>query len=376
MKRVIIVIIQCCILLCACSHTAVMDSSNNSTDISKNVSVVVEPKTNSHLQRDYWPTDGWKTSSPEKQGMDSGFLDKADKYIEDNYPGIHSLLVVRHGYLVFEKYYQGYDADTLQNIKCVSKSIISALVGIAINDGYIKSIDQCIEDFFPEYFNEKTEPLKKEIKIVDLLTLSAGFDWQENESVCFNWLSSNDRAKFLLDLPMQTSPGMQFNYNTALSHLLSIILTKTTKMSTKDFCDKVLFKPLGIRKEYWDKDYQGYYIGGCELSLTSRDTAKFGYLYLNNGYWNGRQIISNDWVQESTSKHIETFNAGNSYGYLWWINSVSGHSVYFGNGYGGQNVFVIPDLDMVVVTTATYSNIEAHFAPRSILEEYIIPSII
>jgi CubicO group peptidase (beta-lactamase class C family) len=178
-------------------------------------------------------------------------------------------------------------------------------------------VDQKLIEFFPEYIKGESDPRKKEISLKNLLTMSAGFRWNDRGPSMRNWYSSSDWLKFAIQLPLENNPGDVFNYNSSTSHLLSIILSKSTKTSTLDFAKRNLFEPLGIQSAYWHQDPQGYYIGGFGLGLSARDLAKIGFLYLNNGYWNGQSIVSEHWVKESTDQK----NSGCQPSHIWclWV---------------------------------------------------------
>ena len=227
-------------------------------------------------KREYWPTNGWETSTPEKQGMDSAKLMIADEFIQNRLPDAFSLLVVKNGYLVFEKYYSWGSPEKYAVVHSVTKSVTSALIGIALDKGYLKSVDQKLIEFFPEYITDDLDPRKKEISLKQLLTMSSGFRWNDRGPVMRNWYTSSNWAKFTIQLPQENNPGDVFNYNSSTSHLLSIILSKSTNTSTLDFAKKNLFEPLGIQSAYWHQDPQGYYIGGFGLGLSARDLAKIG----------------------------------------------------------------------------------------------------
>jgi len=314
-------------------------------------SLCAEPK-----EREYWPTIGWKTSTPELQGMDSTKLSIAVEFIQSRLPNVYSLLVVKNGYLVYEKYFYIGSVSRSAEIRSVTKSITSTLIGIALEKGYINSVDQKLIEFFPEYYTDGLDPKKKEISLENLLTMSAGFQWNERGPISREWEWSPDRMKFTIQLPLENRPGKVFEYNTSASHLLSGILTKTTKISTLDFANQHLFKPLGISVNSWRQDLQDYYYGGYGLKLTARDLAKIGYLYLNNGYWSGRSIISEYWVKESTKQQIHAFNSpiygAFGYGYQWWVKKVDGYNSFRALGRGGQFIVVVPELDLVIVVTS------------------------
>lgn len=321
-------------------------------------------------KREYWPTSGWKTSTPEQQGMDSTKLIIADEFIQNRLPDAFSLLVVRNGYLVFEKYYSWGSSDKYAVVHSVTKSVTSALIGIALDKGYLNSIDQKLIEFVPEYTTGELDPRKKEIRLRDLLTMSAGFRWNDRGPSMRNWYLSSDWIKFAVQLPQENNPGDVFNYNSSISHLLSVILSKSTKTSTLNFAKQHLFEPLGIQSAYWHQDPQGYYIGGFGLGLSARDLAKFGFLYLNNGYWNGQSIVSESWVEESTNQQIQAFShpiyGKFGYGYHWWVRKVDGCSSFRAWGRRGQFIAVVPELDLVIVVTsetASHPPTSIHYSP-------------
>jgi CubicO group peptidase (beta-lactamase class C family) len=306
--------------------------------------------------RDYWPTSGWKISTPEMQGMDSEKLSVADEFIQERLPDAFSLLVVRNGYLVFEKYYSWGSPDKYAVVHSVTKSVTSALIGIALNKGYLNSVDQKLIEFFPEEITDDLDSRKKQITLRHLLTMSTGLRWNDRGPVMRAWYTSPNWAKFTIQLPQEKNPGDVFNYNSSASHLLSIILSKSTKTSTLDFARQNLFEPLGIRSAYWHQDPQGYHIGGFGLGLSARDMAKIGFLYLNKGYWNGQSIVPEYWVQESASQQIRAFRhpiyGSFGYGYQWWVKKVDGCDGYRAWGRRGQFIVVVPDLDLVVAVTS------------------------
>jgi len=307
-------------------------------------------------EREYWPTSGWKISTPEMQGMDSAKLLIAEEFIQNRLPDAFSLLVVKNGYLVFEKYYSWGSPEKYAVVHSVTKSVTSALIGIALDKGYLNSVDQKLIEFFPEYITDESDPRKKEISLKHLLTMSAGFRWNDRGPSMRNWYYSSDWVKFAVQLPQENNPGDIFNYNSSTSHLLSVILSKSTKTSTLDFAKQNLFEPLGIQSAYWHQDPQGYYIGGFGLGLSARDLAKFGFLYLNNGYWNGQSIVSESWVKESTGQQIQTFShpiyGTFGYGYQWWVKKVDCCSSFRAWGRRGQFLVVVPELDLVIAVTS------------------------
>lgn len=317
---------------------------------------------------EYWPTDDWRSSTPEKQGIDSWKLRLMLEYIKENNIDIHSILIIRHGYLVFESYFYPYDKDTIHNLKSVSKSFLSSVVGIALREKLLTDLDQKVADIFPEYFGSVNDPRKREITIRHLLTMTAGFEWAENTPISDRLWKSRNWVKYAIEMPLTDNPGEKFLYNTALTHLMSAILTKTSGVSTQELAEKYLLDPLGIKVGLWRRDPQGICFGGSELYLTPRDMAKFGYLYLKQGIWNGRSIVPVDWVSESVKSQVKTVNNERSgdYGYWWWPHP----GCYAAQGWGGQQIVVAPEQDLVVVfTSADFTQ------PWNIYDFFIKPAV-
>jgi CubicO group peptidase (beta-lactamase class C family) len=295
----------------------------------------------------------------------------ADEFIQNRLPDAFSLLVVKNGYLVFEKYYSWGSPEKIAVVHSVTKSVTSALIGVALDRGYLDSVDQKLIDFFPEYVTDDLDPRIKEISLKHILTMRAGFSWNDRGPVMRDWYTSEDWAKFTIQLPLGTNPGDKFNYNSSISHLLSIILTKSTKTSTLDFAKQNLFEPLGIQSGFWRQDPQGYHIGGFGLGFSARDLAKFGFLYLNNGYWDGQSIVPEQWVKQSTEQQIQAFSHpfyGNfGYGYQWWVKQVDGCSSFRAWGRRGQYIVVVPELDLVIAVTSNpglpYPPTSIHYSP-------------
>ncbi len=321
-------------------------------------------------QRDYWPTQKWHTATPESQEMNSGKLNIADEFIQNRLPDAFSLLVVKNGYLVFEKYYSWGKPNKYAVVHSVTKSVTSALIGIALEKGHLDNLDQKLIDFFPEYFSETSDPRKKEITLKHLLTMSAGFRWDDRGSSMVNWYSSLDWVKNAIQLPQDNEPGDVFNYNSSTSHLLAAILSKSTQMSTLEFAKANLFQPLGIETAFWHTDPDGYNIGGFGLGLAPRDLAKIGFLFLNNGYWDGKSIVPENWVRESTRGHLQAMGhpiyGPFAYGYQWWVKKVDGCDSFRAWGRRGQYIVIVPVLDLVIAVTsetASHPPTSIHYCP-------------
>ena len=329
-----------------------------------------------NIRRDYWPTRGWQTSTPEEQGIDSELLAKALEFRQQHELNLHSMLVVRHGYIVTDVYFYPFARGAGHDIASIAKSIISTLIGIAIDKGYIQSIKQPVLDFFPERTVANVDVRKKAMTLEHLLTMTSGLDsHDEDETTLWQMRASPDWVQFMLDLPMMEAPGSRFNYSEGVAHLLSAIITETTGMNALAFAQKYLFQPLGISNVSWPADPQGVSFGyGDATFFTPYDMAKLGYLYLNKGWWDGNQIVSRQWVRHATSKHVPVGEDIpidiDGFGYLWWAFS---SNVTTAAGKGGQRIYVLPDRDMVVVFTAGLKE-EHEVSYLQLLTAFIMPA--
>ncbi|TET09807.1 MAG: class C beta-lactamase-related serine hydrolase, partial [Candidatus Thorarchaeota archaeon] len=276
-----------------------------------------------------WPTDEWATAIPEEQGMDSTELSDVYTHVRNSDAQIRSLLVVRHGYLVAEEYFtpQLYDINNTHIVFSVTKSVVSCLIGIAIDQGFIDNTSQLLLDFFPDRTISNLGVWKEAITLEDVLRMRSGFRWDEDNYEDYNdffaMRNSDDWAQYVLDRPMDYEPGSTFYYNSGNSHLLATIINVTTGMTPLAFADQYLFGPLGITRRGWLTDPHGVNFGGSNLALTPRDLAKFGLLFINNGTWDGQQIVSSDWVNRSNHGPATPYPQ-TSYGYQWWIDDNNG----------------------------------------------------
>jgi len=323
----------------------------------------------------YWPTNGWRRSTPQEQGIDPVMLARAAHEARDNLPTLYSLLVIRNGHIVFEEHYHGHTPSDLYSVRSVTKSVISALVGIACKDQYLAGLDQKVAEVLPEYLAGDADPHKLEMTVKDLLTMQAGLRWDEPYDE-WKLYDSENWAAFTLSLPMASRPGTRFTYNTGLSQVLAAILTKTTHRQMSQFAEEGLFMPLGIQRAAWETDPQGLTIGGFGLSLTVKDLAKVGYLYLHNGQWDGQQIVPTAYVRASTTAwSAGGFPEETSYGYHWWVTNEAGYAAFFAAGYGGQYLYVVPELDTIVVTTAKYDLPPEKTLDRYLITNFVLPSV-
>jgi len=323
---------------------------------------------------DYWPTKNWKTASPESQGMDSAVLLNMLEVIWQNDIKIDSVLVVRNGYIVLDAYSYPRDEADIHNIYSCSKSVTSALVGIAIDQGYIKGVNQPVLDFFPERVAKNLDADKEAMTLAHLLTMSSGLDCRD--SYRYHWIgleqmkASADWVQFMIDLPMAKEPGTHFNYCNGATFLLSAVLQQKTGLDALSFAEKHLFKPLGISGVIWPSNPQGVTVGYGKIHMRPQDMAKFGFLYLNNGLWDDKRIISSRWIKDSTRKHVAT-NGLLDYGYQWWT---TGAGEYGAMGYGGQFIFVVPRKNIIAVFTSNL-DLKNIFIPSVLLRSNIIPSV-
>lgn len=321
----------------------------------------------------YWPTDGWRTSTPEEQGMDSEQLAQMVQYVQDQGINLHSILVVRNGYVVTDAYIHPFSQDSKHVLHSATKSIVSLLVGIAIDKGYIRSVNQPVLDFFPGRTIAHLDSRKKAMTLEHLLTMTTGLDWQDSYEN--KWRStrqmqlSQDWIQYMLDFPMAEQPGTRFEYCNGASFLLSAIVQEATGMSTLAFAEEYLFRPLGTSDVTWLSNPQAVAIGYGRIWMNPYDMAKIGYLCLNGGLWDGQQLISSAWIEASTRSHITTPEG--RYGYQWWVGN---SGIYQAKGFAGQRILVLPEQDVVVVFTGgVYPNDEG--ALDRLVDRFIIPSV-
>jgi CubicO group peptidase (beta-lactamase class C family) len=291
---------------------------------------------------------------------------------------LHSLLISIRGETVLEQYFNGTKSTRLANIKSASKSVISALVGIAIDQGKIPGVRQPISEYFPELKNEK-DPLKRQITIEDLLTMQSGLETTSNRNYGA-WVLSSNWVRHALSRPMLSPPGTVMTYSTGNTHLLSAILTKATGKSTWQFAQETLGKPMGFALAQWPRDPQGIYFGGNDMSMTPRQMLAFGQMYLSRGKVNGTSVVPEKWVETSlTPRTVSRRESDRFYGYGWWVRELAGHETFYAWGYGGQFIFLVPSLDLTVaVTSASEPGAErrSHLgAIYGIVEDVIIPGV-
>jgi CubicO group peptidase (beta-lactamase class C family) len=320
----------------------------------------------------------WPTASPEEQGFDPALLATAFNVARVQ-QRLTSMLVVRNGFLVAEEYFAGKEDTTLTNVYAVTTSFLSALVGIAIDAGYIESPDQTIEDFLVPAVVPDLDAAHRAITIRDLLTMTSGLEWQEETDLAIAQ-ATGAVWEFALGKPVVEQAGARINYNSGAASLLSVILTRATGMETLAYARQALLGPLGIDSLAWRKD-GGYWYGASSMQMRPRDMAKLGALFVNGGVSDGRSIVPTAWVQQSLTP-IEALGVpyrygpieSTTYGFMWWIDRQPVREAFFAWGWGGQFVYCVPALRLVVVTTTAASDLT--FGTKGDIEKALLDLII
>ena len=294
----------------------------------------------------------WQHDTLENHNISVSAIDSVHNTI-DEYP-INAEVIVKDGVIVDEYYKEGYDLNSIFSLQSTSKSITSAIFGIAIDKGYIENVNVPISNYFPQILESDSDYLK-DITIWHLLTHTSGFNASDTGN-WYEWRASDNWVDYVLDTPVTSRPGTVFNYFTGNTHLLSAIIQQATGKTTYEFGKEYLFDPLDMNSVECGTDAQGISDGGNGFAMNVYDMAKFGQLFLNNGVWNGKQIISDKWIKDSTSVQFERPSGSADYGYQWWVRTFgnNNHPAYFAQGHYGQYIFVVPDLELVVAITSHY----------------------
>ncbi len=361
--------LKCILVLCLVSLLVLVTISSSTNPVSQ------------IGKQAYWPAGDWRTSPPEAQGMDSGQLAEMLAYIQNTGIRLHSLLIVRNGYVVLEAYYQPYGPEVRHAVASITKSVVGSLVGIAIEQGKIQNVDQKLVDFFPGTTVQNLDEQKKAISLKNLLSMTPGLDCQDNSTPALGMYDSDRWVQYLLNLPLDAAPGTKWIYCSGASHLLSAVIQNATGVEARAYANQNLFTPLGISEvaaQDWASDPQGISNGIAGLYLTPRELAKYGYLYLKQGQWDGKQVVPSHWVQDST--HEQAYIGKDDYvggldrrfGYMWSIFPELGYYGYLGQS--GQELFVIPEKQMVVVFTAALP-VGKEARLLELVNNYILPSV-
>jgi CubicO group peptidase (beta-lactamase class C family) len=299
----------------------------------------------------YWPGDRWRTSSPEAQGLDSAILADAFDYVRAHRTRIHSLSIVRNGYLVLDATFFPFQPNQLHDVASVTKSITTTLIGVAIGDGKLRGGNQPMLAVFPRRAVQNRDVRKERLTVEHLLTMSSGLDclYSGGESTLRDMRRSSDWIQFMLDRPMVADPGTKGEYCSSGMHLLSGIVSEATAMSAFEYGRHRLFRPLGILDAGWPADPNGISHGWGDLRLKPLDMARIGYLWLKEGQWKGQQIIPRSWMTSAIQPRARVL--GEEYGYGLWLNRSRDPFVFEANGRGGQRITVLPSKHLVLAIT-------------------------
>ena len=333
-----------------------------------------------------WPNNGWERSKPALEGMSLDSLSSFSNKLKSGELGyIDGMLIIRNGKIIFEKEYSNnydslfkitntkpgkynyydpvwhpyYKNTELHTMQSVSKSFTAAAIGIAIKNGVIKDLDVKIMEYFVGFESSNPDPRRNEMTIRDVLTMTTGISWDElsmpytdTSSSCVQMEASQDWVKYVLDQPMAFKPGEKWEYSSGATILLSNIIKQSTGQDLADYVEQKLFNELGIQNYYWKHTPKGLTDAEGGLYLTPRDLAKFGYLYLNNGVWNGKPVLPDNWVENNLSKPLDTIWPSFKYGHQWWLIPYGENKItMLASGLGGQRMLVIPEFNIVAVFT-------------------------
>jgi len=310
---------------------------------------------------DYTPVtrDEWPISSPEQQGLEPERVAEF-YYNASQLETIYGLLVFKNGYLVAEDYFNIGEPNLQVNVHSVTKSINSALVGLALEEGCLASLDQTMVEFFPELEGRIADPRKKQITIRQMLQMRAGYPWEEATPEGTELLFSGFRVSNLVDVPLAYEPGSDSAYSNLTAHLLGVIVARACGTDLRSFAQEHLFSPLGITPGFWQTDWDGNYLGFSDIDLSSTDLARFGLMYANDGSYEGVHVVPSEWVHDSLLVYSEgTWTVGvggnwsdNGYGYQWWSINAGNYRYNLAWGHGGQQIALIEPIDMVIVLLA------------------------
>ncbi len=321
----------------------------------------------------YDDTADWRFSTPELQGMDSQTIADGVASVASG-QSLQSILVVRNDTIVHEQYFHGGTRFEANNIHSASKSILSALIGIAIDEGHISGVDQTVSSIMPQYFSGYSgSDDRRDITVRHLMTMTAGLDWVEDNTE-YTMGPSDNWVQEILDRGLDYTPGSVYEYSTGVAHLASAVITNATGMSTAEYAHIKLLEPLNINAEHWGRDPQGIFSGGYNTYLTPREMAQFGLLFLNDGQFNGQQIIRSAFVTAALSDQISE-SGTYDYGYFWWKRDLAGYETAIAWGWGGQFIYIVPELDLMMVSTSDTSTNGNEINGMNLMRNYIIPAV-
>ena len=320
----------------------------------------------------------WAQASPAAEPPQPASPPAAERVagrLRDDLPQVRSLIVDRAGETLVEYHRAGLTADDRHYVRSITKSVMATLVGIALGQGLLSSLDQPVHALLPEPAEEPgTDPRAGAVTLAHLLTMTAGFRWDDRRFHRWRWLMQPNQLNAAMQRPVVRPHGALFNYDTPSTHLLSAVLARHAGGSTSRFAERALFDPLDITSYRWDSDSQGNVAGGHGLHLRTADLVKLGRLYLQRGRWKGQQILPESFIDQATTRRVSSGNtsSGEGYGYLWWIRKTpNGRHAFAALGYGGQILYVVPSLDLVVALTSDPESRSAENLP--FVEKVLLP---
>lgn len=378
MQKLLIALLACACMLTACSP-AVKTSSGSADSSSSETLSAVPSQPVSDPQQESEPEPGpeqendWESDSPENHQMDPSLLEQMHTALEG--APVYAVLTVKDGVIIDEYYQSGSDENSTYAFHSASKSMTSALFGIAMEEGYIGGVDDLLSDYLPQVL-EQEDARKHTLTLRHLLTHTSGLEWYEWGGSYSNWeefRSADNWVDYILGRRLVYDPGSVFNYSTGNTHLLAAVLEQATGRGLFDYAKEKLFDPMGMDSVTWGTDPQGIADGGNGVVMSARDAAKFGQLFLMGGLWQDRQLVPADWVEESTAaKNNGAGDGTGQYGYQWWSRSFGGYYTYYAFGAWGQYIFVVPELDLVTVIASPGP--QSSYASREYFTNYILPA--
>ncbi|CAM3475547.1 serine hydrolase domain-containing protein [Marinicrinis lubricantis] len=342
--------------------------------------VILRPK------RDHWPTKEWVKGDPSDFQIPLEIASELNGRIPEQYPKMYALLIVHRGHLIYESYWGGMASDDVMDMRSATKSVTSAVIGTLEQRGIITDVELPLEAWLDAELKEiyarnpdpQEEREKRMTTLRHLLTMTSGFSWETGKKFGEKWIHHLHRSphwvRYILQRPIDPGMREKFQYRSTDSHLLSVLISRLTGKSASEWAGPHLFHKLGIRHYEWLSDPQGHSQGHVGLSMRSRDMAKLGWLYLNQGYWDGEQLLAEQWVDDSWKEQAEGTDFHGTYGFQWWNKKLNGSMVHYALGHGGQYIFAVPDKDMVVVMTSD-PKVSRWKNPRTLLEQVIIPAV-
>ncbi len=376
MKSPFICLMAAALLLSGCTQasSAPSSSSSNPSSVAHSVAALVpESKPEPEQSSEPEPNHHWQFDAPENHNMDPALLEQMHLALTG--APVYTVLTVKDGVIIDEYYQEGDDENNTYAFHSASKSLTSALFGIAMGEGYIGSIDDRLSAYLPQVLAQEDER-KHQLTLRHLLTHTSGLEWYEWGGGNSNWeefRSSENWINYILGRRLVYAPGSVFNYSTGNTHLLAAVLEQATGQRLFDYAKKKLFDPMGMNSVSWRTDPQGIADGGNGVIMSARDAAKFGQLFLNGGVWNEQQLVPAGWVNESTTpKNNGAGDGTGAYGYQWWCRSFSNYDTYYAFGAWGQYIFVVPELNLVTVIAS--AGPQNSYTSRNYFTDYILPA--